>query len=112
MNTSIILQTGGLSLEKRIWWYGVPNLRDFNMTLLASWSKRFFDNRPSDWNKCTSDKPNILWAKPGLGSPFWKCISWAFSAAKTFRRWKLGNGQKVAFWHDLWLCDCSLKTQL
>lgn len=80
----------------------VPNLMDFNMAMLDSWSKRFFDNRDSDWKKILSykyntDKPNILWAEPGVGSPFWKSISWAFAAAIFFYRWKLGNGTSIAF---------------
>ena len=30
---------------------GVPNLREFNMALLASWGKRFYDGREGDWKK-------------------------------------------------------------
>ena len=77
---------------------GVPNLREFNMSLLAAWSKRFFDDRYSDWKKLLNykynvDRPNILWSRTGVGSPFWKNFTWAFSAAKTFYRWILGMGE-------------------
>lgn len=63
----------------------VPNLRDINMALLTSWSRRFYDEKDSDWKKLlcfknATDKPNILRAKPGLGFPFWKSVSWAFAA--------------------------------
>lgn len=42
---------GLISMRKEFGGMGVPNLRDFNMALLAAWSKRFFDNRDSDWKK-------------------------------------------------------------
>lgn len=107
---------GCLSLRKNGGGLGVPNLRDFNLALLASWSKRFFDDRNSDWKKIICfkynvDKPNILWSKAGNGSPFWKSITWAFAAAKVFYRWVRWNGENVSFWHVTWLAGCSLKTR-
>lgn len=102
MNINTTLLIGAAFLEKKDFGgMGVPNLRDFNLAVLASWSKRFFDDKPSgDWKKLLSfkyitNKPNILWAKPGLGSPFWKSISWAFSTTKPFYKWKLGNGHST-----------------
>jgi len=26
-------------------------------------------------------------------------------------RWKVGNGKKVRFWHDIWLGNCPLKIE-
>ena len=87
---------------------GVPNLRDFNLAMLAFWSKRLFDGRPSDWKKLleckyVTDKPNILSANPRQRSPFWKSISWAFASAKKkyFYKWKIGDGQSVSFSHNI-----------
>uniref|UniRef100_A0A453GXL2 Reverse transcriptase zinc-binding domain-containing protein n=1 Tax=Aegilops tauschii subsp. strangulata TaxID=200361 RepID=A0A453GXL2_AEGTS len=95
---------------------GVPNIREFNRALLANWAKRYFDSKDSEWKKNISykydiDKPNILWSKNGVGSTFWKSATWAFAAAKTFYKWKLGNGENVSFWHDIWVGDYSLKTR-
>ena len=42
----------GMVSQRKEWGgLGVPNLREFNMSLLAAWSKRFFDDRDSDWKK-------------------------------------------------------------
>lgn len=54
--------------------------------------------------------PNILWAKQGSGSPFWKSVTWALNASRTFYTWKIGNGETISFWHDTWAGDCSLQT--
>lgn len=52
------------------------------MALLASWSKRFFLGGDKSWitlvnHKYKTDKPNLLWSKPDVGSPFWKGVTWA-----------------------------------
>ena len=106
----------GLSLKGKSLLVGGPNLRDFNMDLLASWSKRFFDDdRDSDWKrnlcyKYGAAKPSILYGKPCLGSLFWKSISWAFGRAKKKYRWEVGSGRNIYFWHDQWVEEISLKT--
>uniref|UniRef100_A0A453B0L6 Reverse transcriptase zinc-binding domain-containing protein n=1 Tax=Aegilops tauschii subsp. strangulata TaxID=200361 RepID=A0A453B0L6_AEGTS len=107
----------GLVSQKKEWGgLGVPNLREFNMSLLAAWSKRFFDDKDSDWKKLLSykynvDRPNILWSRTGVGSPFWKSFAWAFSAAKTFYRWIPRDGRNISFWHDTWVGEFSPKTR-
>jgi hypothetical protein len=52
--------------------------------------------------------PNMLVARPSVCSPFWKGVMWAAEAAKMGYRWKLGNGQKIRFWCDVWFGNCSL----
>ncbi|KAI4974330.1 hypothetical protein ZWY2020_047610 [Hordeum vulgare] len=84
------------------------------MALLASWGKRFYNNRDSDWKKLlvfkyNVDNPNIFWSRQQGGSPVWKSISWALQAARNFYEWKIGNGSNIRFWHDKWAGDCSLK---
>ena len=93
---------------------GVPNIKEYNMALLASWGKRFFHNPDSDWTKLILYKyrvnsPNLLWTKSEGVPTFWKSITWAMAAAKTFYRWRLGDGELISFWHDVWAGDCSLK---
>ena len=56
----------GMVSQRKEWGgLGVPNLREFNMSLLAAWSKCFFDDKDSDWKKLLEykynvDRPNIL----------------------------------------------------
>lgn len=71
---------GLISMRKNFGGMGVPNLRCFNLAMLAAWNKIFFDDRNGDWKKnlCFkyfTDKPNILWSTAGVGSPFWESIS-------------------------------------
>lgn len=54
--------------------------------------------------------PNILWGKPGLGSPFWKGITWAFSAARAFYYWKVGMERVFPFGMMLDLVNAHLKS--
>ena len=93
---------------------GVPNLRKFNMALFASWAKRYFMNNDKNWvrlvdHKCRTNKPNLLWSKQGVGSPFWKGVTWDLEGIRPFFRWNLGNGNKISFWNGNWVGDSSLK---
>jgi hypothetical protein len=38
-------------------------------------------------------------------------VLWAAKVAKMGYRWKLGNGQKVRFWEDVWVENSSLAIQ-
>lgn len=42
---------GLVTRQKNFGGLGVPNLKDFNMALLASWGKRFFETDDKDWKK-------------------------------------------------------------
>lgn len=77
---------GLISRKKDFGGLGVPNIRDFNMALLASWGKRYFDSEGRDWktlidHKYNTDRTNVFWSKTGVGSPFWKGITWALNAS-------------------------------
>ncbi|KAI5009174.1 hypothetical protein ZWY2020_010222 [Hordeum vulgare] len=105
---------GLVSRKKEFGGLGIPNIREYNMALLASWGKRFYNNSDSDWKKLlvfkyNVDSPNFFWSTQQGGSPFWKSISWAFQAARNFYEWKIGDGNNIRFWHDKWAWDCSLK---
>lgn len=80
-----------VSGKKEFGGMGVPNLRDFDMAMLASWNRRYFDNRPDDWKtlldyiyKYSNTSLNLLWTIIEVGSPFWRGLNWALSAAKPF----------------------------
>ena len=67
-----------VSMKQEFGGLGVPNLRDFNLCLLASWIKRYHLDSNKIWRKIVDYKydlsPNILWAVPAACSPFWKGI--------------------------------------
>ena len=52
--------------------------------------------------------PSIFWANPSHCSPFWKVVVWATQSAKMGYSWKLGRGDTVLFWEDIWFGHCSL----
>ena len=90
---------GMIAQKKEFGGLGIPNLREFNMALLASWAKRYFINHDNDWgrlidHKYRTDKPNLLWAKQGVGSPFWKGVTWAFEGIRPFSDGTWAKGTK------------------
>jgi hypothetical protein len=91
---------------------GIPNLREFNLCLLASWIKRYHLDDNKIWKKIIDAKydlgPNIFWSNPSTCSPFWKGVMWAAHAAKLGYRWHVGNGAKGLFWEDTWIGNCCL----
>ncbi|RLN29480.1 hypothetical protein C2845_PM05G36990 [Panicum miliaceum] len=58
-----------------------------------------------------SHNPNIFCCREIGSSPFWKGVLWAYKAAQTGIRWKIGDGRSVRFWEDWWCGNCSLVTQ-
>lgn len=74
---------------------GIPNLRDLNICLLASWIKRYNIDRDKLWkqmidHKYDTDKPNIFCTNTFEASSFFKGMIWA----KMGYRWKIGNDKK------------------
>lgn len=62
---------GLVSQKKQFGGLGVPNLREVNMSLLASWAKRYFAGPNKNWValvdfKYQTEKPNLLWVKKRL----------------------------------------------
>jgi hypothetical protein len=95
---------------------GIPNLRDLNVCLLASWLRRYDQDRNKLWrelvdykyNTCSS---NILQTKSVGASPFFQAFMWVAHAARMGYKWAIGNGKKVRFWEDNWLGTSSLAIQ-
>jgi hypothetical protein len=95
---------------------GIPDLRNMNMCLLASWIQRYQDAGPKLWRKIVDAKyqtvsPNIFCCSPRNGSPFWKGVLWVAQAAKMGFRWSVGNGRRVRFYEDHSFGTCSLASQ-
>jgi hypothetical protein len=95
---------------------GIPDLRDLNLCLLASWVQRYYNHVSKMWKcivnfKYHPDSPNLFCCEDSQASPFWKGMLWAAKATKMGYRWKIGNGKRVRFWEDLWFGSCSLVIQ-
>lgn len=87
-----------------------------NISLLASWTKRYNVDRHKLWRqyidfKYDTDRPNIFCSSTNGASQFFKGVMWAATAAKLGFRWKIGDGKKVKFWEDNWLGPSSLAIQ-
>ena len=81
---------------------GVPNLRDLNICLLASWIKRCNLDENKLWKQMidhtySTDKPNIFCSNTAGSSSFFKGMIWTALAAKMGYRWRIGNGKKSDF---------------
>jgi hypothetical protein len=103
-----------VAMSKDFGGLGVPNLRDSNICLLASWLRRYEKDKNKLWTeildfKYNTKDPNILQTRGA--SPFFKGFMWAVQAAKMGYRWVIGNGEKVRFWEDNWLGTSSLAIQ-
>lgn len=66
---------------------GVPNLRDLNIYLLASWLRRYEQDRHKLWTdlvdyKYNTQSTNIFQTKDTGASPFFKGFMWAAQVAK------------------------------
>ncbi|WVZ69867.1 hypothetical protein U9M48_018590 [Paspalum notatum var. saurae] len=95
---------------------GIPNLRDLNVCLLASWVKRYEADVGKLWRevigfKYKTSRPNLFASKERRASQFFKGMLWAAKAARMGYRWRIGNGKRVKFWEDNWLGTSSLAIQ-
>jgi hypothetical protein len=105
-----------VSVRKEYGGLGLPNLRDLNICLLASWLRRYEQDRGKLWReildfKYKTDRVNIFQSTSVGSSPFFKGFLWAAQAARMGFKWKIGNGRRVRFWEDLWLGNSSLAIQ-
>ena len=105
-----------VSLNKDYGGLGLPNLRDLNICLLASWLKRYEKDKNKLWRelidyKYKTNKPNIFQDNSVGSSVFFKGFMSAVHATKMGYRWIIGNGKRVRFWEDNWLGSSSLAIQ-
>ena len=47
---------GLVARKKKFGGLGIPNLRDFNIAILVSWGKRYFDDTNKDWKRIIDHK--------------------------------------------------------
>lgn len=105
-----------VSMRKEYGGLGLPNLRDLNISLLASWLKRFKKDDDKLWKelidfKYNTANPNIFQTNTVGASSFFKGFMRAAQAAKMGYKWKIGNGRKIRLWEDNWLGSSSLAIQ-
>ena len=105
-----------VSMMKEYGGLGIPNLRDLNLCLLASWVKRYNLDGDKMWRqfldfKYNTDRPNIFYSSSSGASEFFKGLMRAAAVAKMGYRWHIGNGKKCKFWEDNWLGSSSLAIQ-
>jgi hypothetical protein len=116
-NHKIHLANWGLvSMHKEYGGLGIPSLRELNLSILASWLKRYNSDKNKLWKelldfKYNTKRPNILVTKTTNASSFFKGFMGAVQAAKMGYRWKLGNGRKIRLWEDTWIGSSSLAIQ-
>jgi hypothetical protein len=94
-----------LAQKKEYGGIGVPDLRDLNLCLLASWIQKYQNSDSRLWksiidNKYHTNSLNILCCDDRNSSPFWKGVCWVAHAARMGFRWRVGDGKKVRFWKD------------
>ena len=95
---------------------GIPNLRDLNVCLLASWIRRYNIDGNKLWKQMIDEKyntesPNIFYSGTSGTSSFFKGMIWAAIATKMGYKWKIENDKKVKFQEDNWLGPSSLAIQ-
>jgi hypothetical protein len=93
----------------------IPDFRDLNLYLLASWVQRYYHVEGKMWkdiidHKYAHNSPN-LFCYEDRSSPFWKGVLWAAKIAKMGYRFQVWNGKKIIFWEDYWFGSCSLAIQ-
>ena len=100
---------------------GIKRLEDVNEALIFKWVWRFRSNQGALWKKVIEvcHKSNNMWEilpvnKYAVGN--WKSIVKVAAGLKvdnillfTYIRAKVGCGNTVRFWLDVWLGDCALK---
>ena len=82
--------------------WGIPDLSNLNLCLLASWINRYHLSDNVIWRKNVDSKyncknPNIFCCPELNASPFWKVVLWACKAAHMGVRWKVGDGRTIRF---------------
>ena len=102
-----LIQNGGLR---------VKNLRRFNQALLGKWLWRYGTDREALWRQVVEAKYGGMWggwcsdvSRGAYGVSLWKYIRRGWDQFFPFLSFKVGNGEKVRFWHDIWCGDRSLR---
>uniref|UniRef100_A0A2N9FVR5 Reverse transcriptase domain-containing protein n=1 Tax=Fagus sylvatica TaxID=28930 RepID=A0A2N9FVR5_FAGSY len=101
------IRSGGLA----IW-----NLRRFNQALLGKWLWRYGCDREAFWRRVVEAKYGSLWGgwcsndiRGPYGVSLWKNIRKGWESFSKHLFLKVGNGERIRFWHDHWCGEEPLK---
>ena len=103
-------------MRKEFGGFGITNIGDMNLALLASSISRYYNSDGKIWKNIIDTKynpqnSNIFACFAAGASPFWKGVLWAAQAAKIGFSGKVGNGKRARFWEDHWFGNATLATQ-
>jgi len=99
---------------------GIIDVRKFNYALLAKWRWRVISQDEGKWREVLESKYGVELECPQLPVKYQSW--WWRDLVKVCREgggegwfqkevhWKLGRGDKVRFWEDVWIGDTSLKS--
>jgi len=95
---------------------GIRPLRDMNKALKVKWLWRFAKEDKTLWKdllKMTYDVDKLGWWSKKSSNPHgvgcWKSITSELDLFKSLVHFKVGNGSRVLFWHDVWCGEQPLK---
>ena len=107
---------GSLNMRMEFGGFGITDIGDMNLRLLASWISRYYNFEEKTWKniidfKYDLESNNIFACSATGASPFSKGVVWAAQAAKVGFSWHIGNGKRARFWKDHWFGNAILATQ-
>ena len=99
---------------------GIRDIRKFNYALMAKWKWRYISNEKGRWKEVLDSKYGL---KLDNGLVPVKYQSWWWRDLTSICRegggegwfqdevgWKIGSGDKIRFWEDMWVGNSKLKT--
>jgi exonuclease III len=103
------LHSGGL---------GIRNMAIFNKALLGKWLWRYSREPESLWRQVIDSKyggQGNFWCSNRSRSPhgvsLWKHIRAGWDVFSQHTSYKVGDGSRIRFWHDIWCGDSPLRHQ-
>lgn len=104
-------------MKKPIWkgGLGLRSIREMNSALQGKWLWRFTREEGKLWKRVVEAR----WGKDGGGNALggtvrphslslWRKTCGGYNNFAECLRWKLGNGDGIRFWKDIWLGDSKL----
>jgi hypothetical protein len=94
----------------------VPDLKDLNLRLLGSLTKRYIKEEGRLWRTIIDRKycsqGSVFYSNRSCASRFWKGVILAAQAVKFGYRWLPEDGRKIRFWEVIWFGHAPLAVQL
>lgn len=93
---------------------GVVSLGELNCALLCKWLWRMVDVKDSLWKQWMESvyyngQFTLGASVHSQSSSVWKAIMKQQEIFNVGLKWNVGDGRKILFWHNKWICDIALK---